>query len=193
MHLVLKNYTGVLTMISINNLKNSRTYLIGAMDRVADGGNGWRNKIIPHLTSMNIRVLNPCNKPIASVVENDNTRETIEHYKETGQYEKIRKEFGNIRNADLRCVDVSDFVIAHIDLKVHACGSYEEIVTANRQKKPTLVWCEQGKHKAPNWLFFMLPHHHIFSNMNDLLSHLKEIDNVESDMELERWFFMSDH
>ena len=177
-------------MALTNNLKNSRTYLIGAMDRVVDGGVGWRNRIIPHLAMMNVKVLNPCNKPINSVVENDETRDRIEEYKKTQQYDKIREEFGQIRNADLRCVDVSDFVIAHIDLDVHACGSYEEIVTANRQKKPTLIWCEQGKSNAPNWLFFMLPHEHIFSDMDGLLNYLQAVDKSENDKELNRWFFI---
>ena len=32
----------------MNNLKNMRTYLAGAMDRVVDGGIGWRNAITLH-------------------------------------------------------------------------------------------------------------------------------------------------
>lgn len=175
-----------------NNLKNMRTYLIGAMDRVPDGGVGWRQSISPILSSMNVSVLNPCDKPIQSAKEDDTTRLWIEYYKETGQYNKIRELYGHVRNADLRCVDVSDFVIAHIDINVHACGSYEEIVTANRQKKPVLIWCEQGKHKAPNWLFLMLPHEHIFGNMNDLLSYLLFVDNHKNPSDLRRWFFFSE-
>lgn len=174
------------------NLHNSRVYLIGAMDRVKDGGVGWRNEIIPHLCKMGIIPLDPCNKPIKDVKEDKNTRSKIEFYKQTGQYDKIRQEFGSIRNADLRCVDVSDFVIAHIDLDVHMCGSYEEIVTANRQKKPILVWCKQGKRNAPNWLFFMLPHQYIFDSMNDLLAYLSDIDNQRVSKSSDRWFLLLD-
>jgi len=184
-------FTGVKKMASINNLQNMRTYLIGAMDRVKDGGTGWRNKITPHLQSMNITILDPCNKPIDSAKEDNNTRNHIEHLKQTGQFDKIRNTYGHIRNADLRCVDVSDFVIAHIDISIHACGSYEEIVTANRQKKPVLVWCEHGKHNAPNWLFFMLPHETIFSSMEDLLQYLHEVNICEDYSNLDRWFFFN--
>lgn len=180
-------------MDSINNLKNMRTYLIGAMDRVPDGGRHWRETITPYLEMMNIKILNPCNKPIESAKENEYTRSSIEHLKKTGQFEKIRSDFGHIRNADLRCVDVSDFVIAHIDTSVHACGSYEEIVTANRQKKPTLIWCQQGKHNAPNWLFFMLPHEYIFSSMEELLLYLAIIDTTKYKDKLSRWFFFEDN
>lgn len=180
-------------MDSINNLKNMRTYLIGAMDRVPDGGKHWREMITPYLRKMNIQILNPCNKPIESAKEDDFTRHNIEHLKNTGQFNKIREEYSHIRNADLRCVDVSDFVIAHIDISVHACGSYEEIVTANRQKKPTLIWCQQGKQHAPNWLFFMLPHEYIFSSMEDLLFYLALIDTSKNKHTLKRWFFFEDN
>ncbi len=177
-------------MASKNNLKNMRTYLIGAMDRVPDGGKTWRENITPVLESLGVTVLNPCNKPIESAKENECTRSKIESYKKNGEYDKIRKEFTHIRNADLRCVDVSDFVIAHIDISIHACGSYEEIVTANRQKKPVLIWCEQGKRYAPNWLFFMLPHEYIFDSMESLISYLQSVDRAENN-QIERWFFFS--
>jgi hypothetical protein len=174
-----------------NNLKSMRTYLVGAMDRVPDGGIQWREFITPMLKDMNIEVLNPCKKPINGIKEDTNTRQEIEHYKETGQFNKIRSKFGHIRNADLRCVDVSDFIIAQIDMDVHMCGSYEEIVTANRQKKPILVWCKQGKHKAPNWLFFMIPHEHIFSNIEDLLLYLWKINTAHNTEQYKRWFFFN--
>jgi len=177
-------------MDSMNNLKNTRTYLVGAMDRVKDGGLTWRSKITPMLNEIGIKVIDPCKKNIHNISEED-SRYWIEHYKDLGQYDKIRDEFGIIRSADLRCVDISDFIIAHIDLSVHACGTYEEIVTANRQKKPVLIWCEQGKKYTPNWLFFMLPHEHIFGSMDELLNYLNHINEIEKTSLLERWLFFS--
>ena len=173
-----------------NNFKKMRTYLVGAMDRVKDGGHGWRDDITPELEKMGITVLNPCKKTFSHIKEDDKTRRKIEHYKQSGQFEKIRKEYGSIRNADLRCVDLSDFIICNIDLNVHMCGSYEEIVTANRQKKPVLVWCKQGKSNVPNWLFFMLPHQEIFSTMNDLLDYLKFVNSCDDKTKMKRWFFL---
>jgi hypothetical protein len=177
-------------MDSINNLKNTRTYLVGAMDRVKDGGIGWRQRVTPILESMNVKVLDPCNKPINGIKEDSSTREKIELYKKTEQYHKIKEEYSVIRNADLRCVDISDFIIAHIDIDIHACGSYEEIVTANRQKKPVLIWCEQGKKNAPNWLFFMLPHEHIFNSMEEVIEYLNSINQCDNTSTLKRWFFL---
>ena len=176
-------------MDSINNLKNTTTYLVGAMDRVPDGGISWRNKISPYLDQFGVRIINPCNKPIYGAKEDDETRWWIEYYKETEQYNKIKEKFSYIRNADLRCVDISDFIIAHIDINIHACGSYEEIATANRQKKPVLIWCEQGKKMAPNWLFFMLPHEHIFSSYQQLIDYLSFVNEYKNVKDLSRWFF----
>lgn len=176
-------------MDSINNLKNMRTYLVGPMDRVPDGGVEWRESITPRLQSMNIHVIDPCKKPIESAQENSGIRDIIAYYKKTERFDLIKEQYGHIRNADLRCVDISDFIIAYIDLDVHMCGSYEEIVTANRQKKPILVWCKQGKKEAPNWLFFMLPHEHIFNSVDEILDHLSSINNHSNRENLKRWFF----
>lgn len=180
-------------MNSINNLSGMRTYLIGAMDRVPDGGIVWREYITPYLKALNVSVLNPCNNPMFGVEENHNIREEIQHLKNTGQFDKIRRAYGNIRNADLRCVDISDFVICYIDMDIHMCGSYEEIVTANRQKKPVLIWCKQGKKNVPNWLFFMIPHEHIFNTIDDLLIFLYNVNTSIDTSNLKRWFFLGEH
>ena len=176
---------------SINRLSGTRTYLVGAMDRVPDIGKGWREDITPFLEGLGVTVLNPCEKPIDVGVEDDGTRELIDFYKRTGRFDLIRDKFGIIRAVDLRCVDISDFIVASIDLDVHACGTYEEITLANRQKKPVLVWCQQGKHVAPNWLFFMLPHEHIFSSMEELTDYLSHIDSSDEVDHHKRWFFFN--
>ena len=47
----------------MNRLNKSLCYLCGAMDRVEDGGIGWREYISTKLRDMSIGVLNPCDKP----------------------------------------------------------------------------------------------------------------------------------
>tara|TARA_Y100000401_G_C8296389_1_gene211554 strand:+ start:360 stop:899 length:540 start_codon:yes stop_codon:yes gene_type:complete len=170
-------------------LTGMRTYLAGAMDRVADGGVGWRNRISPMLKSMGVTVLNPCDKPVEVGIEDSQTRGEIERLKSSRQYDKIRKTYGVIRTLDLRCVDISDFIIASIDINVHACGTYEEVSVANSQKKPVLIWCQQGKENAPNWLFFMLPHQHIFGSLDELLEYLANVHSGRDHNHYKRWFF----
>ena len=170
-------------------LTGMRTYLAGAMDRVPDGGIGWRNRITPILKSMGVTVLNPCDKPVEVGLEDEGTRFEIERLKKSGKFDEIRKRHGVIRTLDLRCVDISDFIIASIDTEVHACGTYEEIAVANSQKKPVLVWSQKGKSDAPNWLFFMLPHQHIFGSLHDLLEYLINVDSGRDIKHYKRWFF----
>ena len=173
-----------------SRLNGMRAYLAGAMDRVPDGGLGWRNRISPLLNDLGVVVLDPCNKPIEVGIEDDHSRNTINDYKKTGQFHKIREDYGVIRTLDLRCVDISDFVIASIDIDVHACGTYEEITTANSQKKPVIVWCQQGKINAPNWLFFMLPHEHIFGSLEEIMSYLELVNSAKKVKHHKRWFFL---
>ena len=107
----------------MNRLKGMRTYLAGAMDRVPDGGAGWRDKITPLLERMGVIVLNPCDKPSEIGKEDKNTRGHIERLKVEGKFQQIRDEYGVIRTLDLRCVDISDFLIVSVDTDVHACGT----------------------------------------------------------------------
>jgi len=179
-------------MDSINNLVGMRTYLVGAMDRVPDGGKAWRDKISPILEKLGVVVLNPCKHIIHGIHENEDTRKNIDFLKRNGMFDELKNTYSKVRNADLRCVDICDFIIAHIDLSTHACGTYEEIVTANRQKKPVLIWCEQGKINAPNWLFFMLPHDNIFNSMEEIIVYLQTINSVKDTSTLKRWLFFRD-
>jgi hypothetical protein len=47
----------------MNRLQNQRVYLAGAMDRVPDRGNGWRDNITPFLERLGVVVFNPIKKP----------------------------------------------------------------------------------------------------------------------------------
>jgi hypothetical protein len=69
------------------------------------------------------------------------------------------------------------------------CGSYEEIAIATHEKKPILVVCEQGKFRTPQWLFGQLPHEHIFSNFDELMTYLHGIDEHGLDDDSGRWYF----
>ena len=100
----------------MNRLEGMRTYLVGAMDRVKDGGVEWRELITPWLEGMGIVVLNPCDKPIDVGIEDENTRNDIDRLKSTGQFSKIKDDYGVIRTLDLRCVDISDFIIVQLKI-----------------------------------------------------------------------------
>jgi nucleoside 2-deoxyribosyltransferase len=175
----------------MNRLNNQRVYLAGAMDRVADRGNGWRDKITPFLESLNIIVFNPIKKPTVVGQEDELTHKHKVKLKNAGKYDELSQLMKTIRSVDLRLVDISDFLIVNLDLDIHPCGTYEEIFWANRQKKPIVIHMVQGKENAPDWLFGTVPHEMIFSSWDDIKSYLSNINSKQEINTYNRWYFFN--
>ena len=172
-------------------LKNQRVYLAGAMDRVRDRGNGWRDEITPFLESLGIVVFNPIKKPIMIGQEDERTHKHKIMLKQQKSYNELSELMKVIRSVDLRLVDISDFMIVNLDLDVHPCGTYEEIFWANRQKKPIIVHMVQGKQQAPDWLFGTIPHQMIFSSWLEIRDYLNYINNYSEIETFNRWYFFN--
>ena len=175
----------------MNRLKNQRVYLAGAMDRVADRGATWRDNITPFLQKMGIVVFNPITKPTTMGVEDQESHRIKTSLKEKEKYDELSSMMKVIRRVDLRLVDISDFLIVNLDLEIHPCGTYEEIFTANRCKKPIIIHMEQGKNKAPDWIFGTIPHQMIFSNWENLKSYLLHINSDKNIECYKRWQFFN--
>lgn len=171
-----------------NRLYMSRSYLAGAMDRVPDGGIQWRDNLIPWLNSRGIIALNPCNKPCEIGCETPATRKIRHEAKLNGDPSKLLAD-RDVRAVDLRLVDTSDFLIINIDIESHPCGTYEELFLANREKKPILIRCEQGKWQAPDWLFWTIPHEMIFGTWDELKGYVDHIAFSDKVDRLKRWIF----
>lgn len=173
----------------MNRLKNQRCYLAGAIDRVADRGNGWRDALTPFLQSLGIIVINPLKKPTNIAQEDECTAAHKKKLKRQAKYDELSVIMKEIRSVDLRMVDISDFMIVHLDLKSQPCGTLEEIFWANRQKKPIIIKMEQGKKQAPDWLFGTIPHHFIFDSWQSIEAYLHGINTISSLKIMERWCF----
>lgn len=175
----------------MNRLTNQRVYLAGAMDRVADRGNGWRDNITPFLESLGIVVFNPIKKPSAIGMEDSQTHQFKQKLKSEQNYDELSNLMKVIRSVDLRLVDISDFLIVNLDLDIHPCGTYEEIFWANRQKKPIIIHMVQGKNNAPDWLFGTIPHEMIFSSWDSIKSYLYQV-NIKTEINnYNRWYFFN--
>jgi nucleoside 2-deoxyribosyltransferase len=171
-----------------DRLKNQRVYLAGAMDRVHDRGNGWRDNITPFLENLDVVVFNPIKKPTAIGKEDEETHKYKIKLKKEKKYDELSDTMKVIRSIDLRLVDISDFLIVNLDLDVHPCGTYEEIFWANRQKKPIIIHMVQGKQNAPDWLFGTIPHQMIFSSWDEIKTYLNYIDNNIEITTFNRWY-----
>lgn len=175
----------------MNRLHNQRVYLAGAIDRVEDRGQTWRDNISPFLRSLGVTVFNPIIKPAEIGLEDEDTHLVKTKLKSQKRYDELSSMMKVIRSVDLRLVDISDFMIVNLDLDVHPCGTLEEIFWANRQKKPIIIHMVQGKENTPDWLFGTIPHQNIFSDWDELktyLSHINESENIETHR---RWYFFS--
>jgi hypothetical protein len=159
------------------------------MDRVADGGIGWRQDLVDSLADLGIFWLDPCRKPIDIGIEDLENREQRRRAKLNGNFEFVRNQMRQIRPVDLRMVDVADFLVVNLDLDVHACGTYEELYWANRMKKPVLVRVEQGIEYCPDWVFGTLPFELIFSTWEEVKQYLLHIDHDPVIDRLGRWMF----
>ncbi len=175
-----------------NRLKNTICYLSGAMDRVKDGGEEWRDAFIRKLTPLGINWHNPCNKPFDTGIEDTENRRLINQYKNKGEFDKVKEAMNPVRHIDLRMVDWSHWLIVYLDLDVHPCGTYEELFIANRQKKPIIVMCKQGKKHIPNWLFAVLPHEMMFGSWRNVYKYVHEVDSAEIVKTHNRWLFYKD-
>jgi len=173
----------------MNRLLHSRGYLCGAMDRVADGGEGWRIDLQQRLTHLGIFWLDPTHKPIDIGIEDAKNRARVDQYKKEGLFKLSGECYKDVRHVDLRMVDISDFLVVNINLDVHACGTYEELFLANRQKKPVIIHMEQGKINTPNWLLATLPHEMIFSAWDEVIEYFQHVATGESVCTHNRWTF----
>jgi len=175
----------------MDRLRNQRVYLAGAMDRVSDRGNGWRDNITPFLETLGIVVFNPIKKPTKIGEEDDRVHKQKTQLKLNHRYDELSSIMKTIRSVDLRLVDISDFLIVNLDLDVHPCGTYEEIFWANRQKKPIIVHMVQGKQSAPDWLFGTIPHEMIFSAWEPIKEYLIDINTNTEIKTFNRWYFFN--
>jgi hypothetical protein len=161
------------------------------MDRVADGGVGWRRRFIPFLQNMGVVTLDPTDKPIDIGLEDIESRTYRNNLKGLGLYDNLSDEMKLLRVIDLRMVDMSDFIIMNLDTDIHACGTYEEESWANRLKNPILVHCEQGKDGVPDWLFGAIPHEHFFSSWLDMAKYLWDVHTAVRVDTYKRWMFFN--
>lgn len=175
----------------MNRLKNMRGYLGGAMEFAEELGIEWRQQIKIGCEGLGIIWLDPTDKPIDIGVEDTENHEIRKKLKREGRFDEVANTMKIVRCVDLRMVDLADFLIINVDIEIHTIGTYEEVTTANRQKKPIIARIKQGKENCPDWLLAMIPHQMIFGSWDEVLSYLCHI-SIDSIIEhRKRWYFFN--
>ena len=169
-----------------NLLYKTKTYLVGHMQYLS--GRDWREEVTEKLSELSITCFDPYKKPFIKDVEEDEaSRQEMEAWMKTKQYDRVTERMKTVRSYDLNLVDRSDFIIAHLVPDVASWGSAEEIVTAVRMKKPIFISMEGGKAKTPLWMLGMLPHKYIYNSLDEVLEMLYAIDNGVKPIDSDRW------
>ncbi len=170
-----------------------RVYLCGPIDLCPDGGASWREWITPILSDkFDLVVIDPLKKPVSTGLEDDDSRSSRSLLKNKQGHDEFIKIMKEVRSIDLRLVDVSDFLIVNLDVSIGMCGTYEEIFTANKAKRPILIHCPQGVSSIPDWLWACVPYHMFFGNWDSLLEYIRHIDEDQEIDAARRWRFL-DH
>ena len=151
-------------------------------------GRDWSEEVTNSLSGLGITCFDPYKKPFMKDVEEDEaSREEMNTWMKTKQYDRVTERMKTVRAYDLNLVDRSDFIIAHLVPDVASWGSAEEIVTAVRMKKPVFVSMEGGKSKTPLWMLGMFPHKYIYNNLDEIVEMLYAIDNGNKSIDSDRW------
>lgn len=180
----------------MNRLKYARMYCCGPMDDDREGGKIWRQEISKFCENLGIICLNPYNKQLHSshgeaAQEDDINFKITKEAIEKEDYEEVSKRIKFVRASDLRMVDHADFLVARLDFSKIMSGTIEEIVTANREKKPVIIYSSVAKKDIPLWYFGMLPHELFFTSMEQVkeyIHHIHEDSNIDT---LNRWIFFN--
>jgi hypothetical protein len=167
-------------------LEKTKCYMVGHMQYLS--GRNWREEVTEKLSSLKITCFDPYKKPFVKDVEEDEaSRQEMETWMKTKQYDRISEKMKTVRAYDLNLVDRSDFIIAHLVPEVASWGSAEEIVTAVREKKPVFISMEGGKSKTPLWMMGMLPHKYIYNNIEEIIDMIYAINDETKPIDSDRW------
>lgn len=178
----------------MNRLNGLACYLSGPIDFAENKGCKWRNDIEPFLKDRNVRVFNPLKHSFYGTQDLDtHKRPRMEVLLREGKFEDLRAEVKELNHWDLRCVDLSSFLIVNYDINVFTCGTHEEIFNANKQAKPVLLMIGDNRKNMPKWMYGRFPPDHMFESWDLLKQYLNSIDSDPnykfSEADLKRWLF----
>jgi hypothetical protein len=177
-----------------NLLNNHIVYLAGSIEHSVDNGIGWREEIKQKSKNigLNLAFLDPTHKPANMVSECNKEKLFWMKLRDEGHYDELTNFVKSTRRIDLRMVDLSSFLIAYIDPDVPSVGTTDEIIIAERQKKPIIAIIKGGKKRANLWHFAIMKHKEMFESIDECLNYLKLINSGKISPD-DRWIFLHNY
>ena len=178
----------------MNRLKDLGCYLSGPIDFADNLGAGWRESITPYLEEKNVKVFDPLKHCFWGATDfYEVKRPLINTLQKEGRYSELREEVKELNHWDLRCVDLSSFLVVNYDNSIPMCGTYEELFKANNQCKPVLLVLSCPKNKLSKWMYGRFPAEHMFESWDELKDYLNNIDSNPNykftEADEKRWLF----
>lgn len=149
-------------------LKGKRCYLSGPITYQAYD---WRPPLLEILKKFEIDVFDPFRDPKQQWVDDLNAAIKQENEDEM---ERVCRMF--VRK-DLAIVDRTDFLVACLPLRCPTVGTHHEIINANNAKKPTLLYCPEGRFHIPPWYWGFIPSQYFFGSVDGLERYLQAVDD----------------
>jgi len=177
-------------------LNGQRCYLAGPIDHSEDDGIAWRIEMTKWLSDRGVMALDPTNKRTSNTIFNEigDEQKNLGQLRELGRFHELRDAMKPIVLADLRMVEVSDFLIVYLDPSVQMCGTWEELFVGLRQHKPVFVVVNGGKQKLNFWMFGRINPDFVFDSFEDVKNYLEEeVDNETIRADSSRWIFFDYH
>ncbi len=171
-------------------LTGSLTYLVGGIENAKDCYS-WRIEVAKKLNNYGVKVLDPNNDHFVNLpTENDEDRNTLKLARLAGDWGYVHEYMAKVISRDVRMVDLSTFLIAHIDPEIPTWGSVHELVIATQQNKAVLVHTSNKKN-FPLWMAGLLKMDLVFDNWDDLIEYIRKIHFKEIEANPKYWKILS--
>jgi len=167
-------------------------YLAGPIDlcKTEDDYRGWRNDLKVFLHSLDIGALDPCDKPLFGVNEDERWRNKLQELREHHRYDELSQEIKSVVTQDLHLVDISSAIVAYFDLETYTCGTMCEVSHAIHSKKPVICFCKQGKENMPGWMFGLCHHELFFDTLDQVKEYISQVHRGQLTPQEDRWKFL---
>lgn len=171
----------------MNYLRNKTVYLAGSIHHTSDYS-GWRDMMTPKLERFGLNVINPCKQTINGFGEVGEDKKTLKELIKSKDFKKVKEVFFPIMKKDLRCVDLSNFIIFCYIPSIRHVGSWHEVITAHQmQRKPVLLYYPAQEIEEFNpWAACLVKENHIFDDWDKMMLYLEEVDSGKFDTSL--WY-----
>jgi nucleoside 2-deoxyribosyltransferase len=175
-----------------NNLRGTKVYCAGNLENENwQKALSWRESLKQELSKIGIVCLSPLDKVFKNFEkEGENLHTELKELIKKGDLEPVHQKMKSIRRRDLALIDRSDFVVCVLDVQKPTFGTIEELVLSEKQSKPVFIVVKGGA--IPLWLLAMFKPKYFYDSLEDVIIHLKKLDNGELPITDENWRIFED-